>query len=426
MMKRLLAFLLPVLLFATAACTGVPSTEASLAEYRKNLREQRFNRLIVTVLDQRSQDFEEAWRTHRPIAFLVTAEDLRRQFIEDGRRIGHRHGLTLVDSYPVKSLGLYTLVYEADDQQTLQEAAAALDADERVESVTPVSAYRTRTRPPERFGDPLGTDSGGIEPATLQRLHAIANGQGIRIAVIDTGFDRDHEDLVERDITQVDFVNDGHDLAEEHGTAIAGLIAAVPDNGIGIRGIAPEASTTVFRACWQEAGDDAALCTSDTIAKSLAAALEMRPDVVNLSLTGPMNSLLSRLVEALVREGVIVIAASNPDAGDHFPASVPGVLPVSARADLEPADGLFMPGTGVITLLPGNRYASRDGASVSAAQVSGLAALFRQRNPSLGTAELRAMLQAASLPSRDAAALVNALELAGTLDDQPQLTEQTD
>lgn len=426
MKKPLARLALSALLLATAACTGVPSTETSLAEYRQDLREQRFNRLIVTIRDQRSNRLEEAWRTHRPIAFLVTAEDLRRQFIEDGRQIGHRHGLELVDSYPVKALGIYTLVYEADNPQRLQEAAEALDADKRVESVTPVSTYRTQVRPQPHTGDPLGIDSGGIDQETLQRLHAIADGRGIRIAVIDTGIDQDHEDLLGRDITQVDLVNDGHERPEAHGTAITGLISAVPDNGIGIRGIAPAASTTVFRACWQEAGNDAALCTSETLAKSLAAALEMRPDIVNLSLTGPMNSLLSRLVEALVREGSIVIAASNPDSDATFPSAVPGVLPVSADANIDPDNGLFMPGADIITLLPGNRYATRDGASISAAQVSGLAALFRQRAPSLDAAGLRNSLLAASLPTRNGAALVDALEVAGISGDHRRLAGQSD
>ncbi len=92
---------------------------------------------------------------------------------------------------------------------------------------------------------------------------------------------------------------------DRHGTEIAGVIAAVANNREGIVGVAPEARLLVFKACWQaRADDDAALCNSFTLARALVAALDAHAQVVNLSLAGPEDPLLSDLIREGLRRGV--------------------------------------------------------------------------------------------------------------------------
>ena len=88
----------------------------------------------------------------------------------------------------------------------------------------------------------------------LDELHRIATGRRVRVAEIDTGVDVNHPDLAGRVAVTRNFVDGRRDVAERHGTAIAGIIGARADDGIGIAGIAPEAKLLALRACWQAAG----------------------------------------------------------------------------------------------------------------------------------------------------------------------------
>ena len=106
---------------------------------------------------------------------------------------------------------------------------------------------------------------------------------------------------------------------------MAGIIAAVANNHVGIVGIAPLARLEVFEACWQlDPTSDAAACNTFTLAQALAGALAAGTPLVNLSLAGPADPLLSALVTSGMRRGVIFVAAAAPRSG--FPGSIPGVI----------------------------------------------------------------------------------------------------
>src|SRR6202051_1843955 len=163
--------------------------------------------------------------------------------------------------------------------------------------------------------------------------HAWCRGEGIRIAIIDTGADTRHPDLRGAVVQTGNFVDS--DAAQfrrdRHGTELAGIIAAVANNHEGIVGIAPGARLAVFKACWQLHDDaDAARCNSFTLAQALTAALDAHVHVVNLSLSGPADPLLRELIHEGLPRGVLSIgappAAANRD--DHF-LSVDGVIEVA-------------------------------------------------------------------------------------------------
>ena len=89
-----------------------------------------------------------------------------------------------------------------------------------------------------------------------------SRGEGVRVAIIDTGVDASHPDLAGRVVKQENFVDGSKSGRDRHGTAVAGVIAAVENNSQGIVGIAPAARLYAMRACWPAPRDDSAPCAA--------------------------------------------------------------------------------------------------------------------------------------------------------------------
>jgi subtilisin family serine protease len=146
--------------------------------------------------------------------------------------------------------------------------------------------------------------------------------------------------------------------------------------------VAPGTRLLGLRACWQTRAST--VCDTLSLAKALYFAVESRPDVINLSLSGPDTRLLRELIALALSRGSAVVAAFDsklPNGG--FPASVTGVIGVSdtilapSRSEVYTA-----PGRDVPTTEPGGRWFLVNGSSFAAAHVSGLLALMRERRRS--------------------------------------------
>src|SRR5262249_17905847 len=164
----------------------------------------------------------------------------------------------------------------------------------------------------ETHDDPYASLQYGAHAIRADLAHHLATGKGVRVAVVDTGADTTHPDLRQRIVRTATFVEGGdRTFAEDsHGTAVAGIIAADADNGIGIFGIAPAAEIMVARACWRRrATEPVALCSSWTLAKAVDFAITSDARVLNMSLGGPPDPLLARLITKAVERGVTVVAA---------------------------------------------------------------------------------------------------------------------
>jgi subtilisin family serine protease len=224
----------------------------------------------------------------------------------------------------------------------------------------------------------------------------------VRVAEVDTGVELDHPDLAGRVALARNFVDGRPDVAEQHGTAVAGIIAARADDGIGIAGIAPEATLMALRACWQPAKrDDAAICSSFTLAKALQFALEQNAQVVNLSLGGPRDRLLERLLDAAAVRGVTVVGAVDPDVRDGgFPASHRGVLAVAGDDGHDAPVGVLLgPGRDIPTTTVGGKWGFVAGSSFAAAHLTGLVALLRELAPNLPPQQIREALATRAMSS---------------------------
>jgi subtilisin family serine protease len=210
---------------------------------------------------------------------------------------------------------------------------------------------------------------------------AWSRGEGVKVAVIDTGVDVEHPDLRASVAVAQNFVDadDQQFRRDRHGTEIAGVIAAIANNRQGIVGVAPAARLLIFKACWQAApGADAAHCNSFTLARALAAALDAHAQVVNLSLAGPDDPLLSDLIREGLRRGIVFVGAAGDaaSAGDGL-MHHPGIIEVaSAEQHTMLGAALFAPGREILTLLPGGHYDFASGDSIATAQVTGVVALL--------------------------------------------------
>ena len=325
------------------------------------------------------------------------------------RGLAREQGLSLREDWAMPALGVDCFVLEAADPASAARAVSALGRDPRVESVQPMQSFHVLASA-DSGADPFYPAQPAAVRWHLSELHRYASGLGVRIAVVDTGVDAGHPDLRGQVVVDRNFVDAGPPVAETHGTEVAGIIAARAGNGIGIAGIAPRARLLALRACWQQ-GAANARCNSFTLAKALQFAISNRVQVLNLSLAGADDVLLSRLLDVALQRGITVVAAVDPRLeGGGFPASHRGVL---AATDT-PSASIGMPaflvaGNGMPAPIPGGGWSVVDGSSFAAAQLSGLVALVRQRAPRLDNAQLRALLATSATPaaSRDARAAVD-------------------
>jgi subtilisin family serine protease len=223
----------------------------------------------------------------------------------------------------------------------------------------------------------------------LADLHRLATGKGVRVAVIDSGVEASHPDLAGQLQLNQNFV-DGQALsAESHGTAVAGVIAARADNGLGIAGVAPGARLLALRACWQAtAGPSSGTrCNTLSLAKALQAAIQERAQIINMSLSGPSDRLIGSLLDQALARGISVVAALG-SASEPFPANHPGVLAAGPAPPLPPGV-MLAPGREVPTTALGGGWTLVSGSSFSAAHLTGLLALMRELD---GRPDLRAAL----------------------------------
>jgi subtilisin family serine protease len=325
----------------------------------------------------------------------------RRRVAKD---IAAAHGLRLRDNWPMPAIGVDCFVMEEEGDVPLARVVDELARDARVAWAQPLADYVGLDA-----ADPLYPVQPAAQDWHLADLHRTSTGRNVTIAVVDSGVDAAHPDLAGRVALRRNFVDDAPDVAETHGTAVAGIIGARTGNGVGIAGVAPGARLMALRACW-ETGAQPARCNSLTLGKAINYALENRAQIINLSLAGPPDRLLQALLQAALARGVVVVGAADPQRPDGgFPASFPGVIGVARSGDRHPAASnlLYAPGTDIPTCAPGTGWRMVGGSSYAAAHVAGLAALLAQVKPRGGAQLLSAgNIDACAVLSRAAAACV--------------------
>jgi subtilisin family serine protease len=369
-------YFLMILLLALIGCaTGGGSTQSTSA-LPKQLRQ---GQIIVTLADATP----EQWAT--------TAKALSEEY-----------QLREVGNFPLNSLRVQCIVYEIPGDRPLASVLDRLRRDPRVESVQINSVFAGMQA---SHSDQYAALEYGAIAMRADQAHRLSTGKGVRIMVIDTGMDKEHPDLRGRVTKIANFVEGGETsfAQDAHGTGVAGVIGARANDGVGIYGIAPEAELMAAKACWYpKSRDNAALCSSWTLAKALDFAINMNSQIINMSLSGPADALLERLIQAAQGKGIIVVAAAAQDAdAPGFPADMASIIAVIASDSktharvptwLSSRGFLAAPGIEILTTAPRESYDFLSGSSLAAAHVSGAIALLLEKRPDLSQSDIWMLL----------------------------------
>jgi len=348
---------------------------------------------------------------------------IRRSVLRNSADIMAEHDLQEIEHWPIRALSVYCFVYRVAEDANRDEIIALLNADARVDSAQPLQRFETSTSETGGYDDKYANLQYSLDVLDITSAHRASLGGGIRIAIVDSHADQRHEDLRGR-ISHVEvFSSKGESEDKEHGTAVASVIGARSNNALGIVGVAPEASLDIFVACWSDGPNRPAVCDSFSLAKALDTILDDPPHVLNISLTGPHDSLLERLLSKMLDSGVVIVAAaaSEARAAQDFPASMPRVIGVASSSENEDtaplaSDTLYAPGDRILVAVPADTYDFRSGSSLAAAHVSGVVALLLSRAPQLSATSIRDILRRSRGPELTIRTSINAcaaLDFAG-------------
>ncbi len=277
--------------------------------------------------------------------------------------------------------------------------------------------WLAKAAPAAYSADPMVNRQWGLRAIKWFETDPLPDASGVKVAVLDTGVDTTHPDLQ----GMVAGYEHGSASAEDivgHGTHVSGIIAANPNNGVGIAGIC-RCSLRVWKIFGDKPDpqDDQYYVDELMYQRALNAARNAGVQVMNLSIGGTAQSrteamLFRRLIEA----GCVVVAAMGNEYQEgnpkEYPAGYPGVVAVGAideanrRAPFSntgPAIAVVAPGTNILSTLPmqpsaeraadETEYAAWDGTSMATPHVTAVAALVRARDPNLNTNQVEAKIK---------------------------------
>lgn len=314
--------------------------------------------------------------------------------------------LQKLSEWPMTEVGAHCVVYQVPLSVSVADTLAQLAKDARVDIVQNMHVFNTRATVDN---DPYFTLQSNLQSMQIHKAHIKTTGKNITIAMIDTGVDLQHPDLAGQISQNENFAKDisAGFSNDKHGTAVAGIMVAKKDNGMGIIGVAPDAKLIALKACWPDEADAMeAVCNSFTLALAVNAAIKSGAQILNMSLTGPHDALLELLLNKAIAEGIIVVASDTGSQTDvNFPASLKNVISVQSlhREHLEDkklTQQITAPGEKILTTLPHGTFDFISGSSISAAEVSGVIALLLELKPNLSNAEIKTLLLKSEMSSQ--------------------------
>ncbi len=295
-----------------------------------------------------------------------------------------------------------------------------------VEYVEPVVYYQLdnteKSHPPHLMGtpnDPMWNDQYGPQIIRADKAWGqfqTPPSEPVIVAVIDTGVDYNHPDLQNIYLPGgYDWYNDDNDPMDDHdhGTHVAGIIAAEINNSIGIAGVAGLGSGYVkvmaekFLSSWGSGSDTDA-------ANAIIHAVDFGADILSNSWGGGPSDLIAEAMAYAEDNGVIVIAAAGngfgQDADFNYPAALPSVISVSSTDENDQLSyfssygytvDVAAPGSSILSTVRNGDYEFFSGTSMATPHVSATAALMLLRQPDLTPFEVRTLLHDTSVDLGD-------------------------
>ena len=209
--------------------------------------------------------------------------------------------------------------------------------------------------------------------------------------------------------------NDLHGPDPLHGTHVAGIIAAVRDNGVGVQGLAAD-PVRIMAVRAVPDGDE----RDKDVANAIRYAVDNGAQIINMSFGkefSPQRAVVEAAYKYAASKNVLLVHAAgnenaNLDLADNFPASfylngaaVPNLLTVGASGPQDnarlPADfsnyskrgvDVFAPGVGIVSTLPGSTYGPESGTSMAAPVTAGVAAVLKSYFPKLTATDLKRII----------------------------------
>ncbi|MEU7485846.1 type VII secretion-associated serine protease mycosin [Streptomyces sp. NPDC042319] len=283
-------------------------------------------------------------------------------------------------------------------------------------TATTVAALAT----PPAHADGIRSQEWALDALHVDDAWRTTKGDGITVAVLDTGVDATHPDLKGQVLPGKDLIGFGAARGDKtwagHGTAMSGIIAGHGhghDNADGVLGIAPEAKILPVRVILEDADPQrkkARTERSNALADGIRWAADHGADVINLSLGDDSNSAHPEpredaAVQYALAKGIPVVASAGNggEHGDHvsYPAAYPGVIAVTAvdrygsRASFSTRRWyatVSAPGVDVVIANPDRKYYEGWGTSAASAYVSGAVALVRAAHPTLKPDRIKRLL----------------------------------
>jgi subtilisin family serine protease len=367
------------------------------------------------------------------------ADHIRQRFTARSRRVTHPTAAPEISR-------TYILEFGALSAPEKTRILGQLKADPDVEFVEPEHTFTTSQIPNDPFLSSSGTwgqpyaDLWGLQAINAPAAWDTAQGDGVVVAVIDTGVDYNHPDLADNiwtnpneiagnffdddgngfidDFHGWNFLNNSNDPLDDngHGTHVAGTIAAEGNNGIGVIGVAWHAKIMPLKGF-----DSSGTGFDFTVAPAIMYAANNGADVINASWDSFNSNIQvfgnSQTIEEAIQYaaslGVVFVASagnSSQDASNFFPANSPEAITVASSgpfgnfsffSNFGPRIDVTAPGEDILSLQAANTfqgfpatdgYVRMTGTSMAAAHVSGVAALILSGNPTYTAEQVRQII----------------------------------
>lgn len=339
-------------------------------------------------------------------------------------QFNEKQGIVSTDTVKPYSKNMY--LYKTDGTRSVEQIVASYGANSAVEYAQPNFYYYTMSTPNDTYFDQMW----GLKKINMPEAWDVIKGlQSVKVADIDTGIIRNHEDLSANIIEEKDLAGCGNGDSVGHGTHTAGTIGAIGNNSKGVTGVNWNVGIMALRV----------FCTGKADTRVITQAIEYATahgaDVINMSLGGSgRDAGMANAISQAVSNGITVVVASGNErrqggsADQTYPASDSNVITVSATGPSDEIAHYSNAGRAVDVAAPGGnasggssnctnakcilstwpgsqKYRSIQGTSMATPHVTGLVALMYAIKPGITPNEVKSILESTAVdlgpPGRD-------------------------
>lgn len=256
--------------------------------------------------------------------------------------------------------------------------------------------------------DPYYNNAWHLNTMQLSTAWETAKGDGVVVAILDTGVNSNHTDLSANMIAGWNSVSRNNETSDiyGHGTMVAGVVAAISDNNNGVTSIAWHASIMPIRIT----NDSSGYAYWSDIANGLTWAADNGADIANISYSVTTSSSVTNAAQYMRNKGGLVVASAGNGGADLNCTDNPSIITVSATdsadnktswSDYGNCVDVSAPGAGIWTTTKSGGYSAVNGTSFASPATAATLALIKSANLNLSNDELENILEASADKSKN-------------------------